>query len=57
MKYAKLNAYADDHQIYSSNLGPLSLEECICQEVSVANQWYKNNVMIVNEKKLQAQIL
>ena len=38
VKYAKLNAYADDHQIYSSNLDPLALEECICQEVNVANQ-------------------
>jgi len=38
VKYAKLNAYADDHQIYLSNLDPLALEECICQEVNVANQ-------------------
>ena len=43
VKYAKLNAYADDRQIYSSNLDPLTLEKCICQEVNVANQWYKNN--------------
>ena len=57
VKYAKLNAYADDHQIYSSNQDPLALEECICQEVNVANQWYKNNGMIVNEKKHQALIL
>ena len=49
MKYAKLNAYPDDHQIYSSRLDPLAME-CICQEVNVANQWYKNNGMIVNEK-------
>ena len=51
VKYAKPNAYADDRQIYSSNLDPLALEKCICQEVNVANQWYKNNGMIVNEKK------
>ena len=57
VKYAKLNAYADGHQIYSSNLDPLALEECICQEVNVANQWYKNNGMIVNEEKHQALIL
>ena len=38
VKYAKLNAYADDHQIYSSKLDPLALEKCICQEVNVANQ-------------------
>ena len=57
VKYAKLNAYADDHQIYSSTLDPLALEECICQEVNVADQWYKNNGMILNEKKHQALIL
>ena len=57
MKYAKLNAYADDHQIYFSSLDPLALEECICQEVNVANQCYKNNGMTVNEKKHQALIL
>ena len=57
VKYAKLNAYADDHQIYSSSLDPLALEECICQEVNVANQWYKNNGMIFNQKKHQALIL
>ena len=33
------------------------MEECICQEVNVANQWYKNNGMIVNEKNHQALIL
>ena len=35
VKYAKLNAYADDHQIYSSSSDPLAQEECICQEVNV----------------------
>ena len=57
VKYAKLNAHADDHQICSSSLDPLAMEECICQEVNVANQWYKNNGMVVNEKKHQALIL
>ena len=57
IKCAKLNAYADDHQIYSSNLDPQALEDCICQEVNVANQWYKNNGMIVNETKHQVLIL
>ena len=57
VKYAKLNPCADDHQIYWFSLDPLALEECICQEVNVANQWYKNNGMIVNKKKHQAVIL
>lgn len=40
IKYAKLNVYTDDHQIYSSNVDPHALEECICKEVNVAKQWY-----------------
>ena len=59
VKYTKvnINAYADEHHIYSSNLDPLALEKCICQEVNVANEWYLNNGMIVNEAKHQAKIL
>ena len=57
VKNAKLNANADDHQIYLSSLDPLALEECIYQEVNVANQWYKNNGTIVNEQKYKALIL
>ena len=51
VKYTTLNAYADDNQIQSSNLNPIALEECICQEVNVANRWYKNNDMIVKREK------
>ena len=49
VKRAKLNAYADDHQIYVSNVDPVALEDCIFREVSIANQWYDNNSMIVNK--------
>ena len=55
--YAKLNAYADNHQIYSTYQDTHALEECICHEVNVANQCYKNNGMIVDETKHQALIL
>ena len=51
------DAYEDKHQIYSSNLDSLALEKCIGQEFNVANKWYKNNGMIVNEKKHQVLIL
>ncbi|CAB4003053.1 Hypothetical predicted protein, partial [Paramuricea clavata] len=44
---AKLNAYADDHQIYHSDIDPVALEKCVCDEVEVANQWYHNNGMII----------
>ena len=44
----KLHAYADDHQLYSSNVDPVALEDCICREVRVANEWYRSNRVIVN---------
>ena len=57
VKRANLNAYADDHQIYYSDTDPVALEECLCKEVEVANQWYSENGMIVNKSKHQALIL
>ena len=39
----KLHAYDDDHQLYSSNVDPVALEDCICHEVRVANEWYRSN--------------
>ena len=57
IKRAKLNAYADDHQIHHSDRDPVALEECLCKEVEKPNQWYNDNGMIVNETKHQALIL
>ena len=53
----KLHAYTDDHQLYPSNVDPQALEDCICREVRVANEWYRSNTMIVNETKHQAIVL
>lgn len=53
----KLHAYADDHQLYSSDVDPVALENCICCEVRVANEWYRSIAMIVNETKHQAIVL
>ncbi|XP_068735466.1 uncharacterized protein [Montipora capricornis] len=54
VKRENINAYADDHQIYYSDTDPVALEECLCKEVEVANQWYSENGMIVNKSKHQA---
>ena len=56
-KKAKLNAYADDHQVYYSHVDPTALEACVSHDVGVANQWYHENGMIVNERKRQCLIL
>ena len=53
----KLNAYADDHQLYPSDVDSVALENCICREVRVANEWYRSNRMILNETKHQAIVL
>jgi len=39
IKRAKLNRYADDHQIYYSERNPVALEACLCEEVETGNQW------------------
>lgn len=53
----KLHAYADDHQLHSSNVDPVALGDCICREVRVANEWYRSNRMIVNATKHQAIVM
>ena len=47
----KLNAYADDHQVYYSHVDPAALEARVSHNVGVANQWYHENGMLVNESK------
>ena len=55
--FAKLNAFADDHQVYYSHNDPAVLEECVLHDVRVANQWYQENGMLVNESKHQGLVL
>ena len=57
IKKAKLNAYDDDHQVYYSHNDPAVLEECVSHDVRVANQWYQENGMLVNESKHQGLVL
>ena len=57
VKKAKLNAYADDHQVYYSHVDSAALEACVSHDVGVANQWYHENGMLVNESKHQGLVL
>lgn len=57
VKTAKLNAYADDHQIYYSHVDPATLDACVSHNVKVANHWYHENGMLVNESKHQGLVL
>ena len=57
IKSVKLNAYADDEQLYDSDIDPAELEKRLLREFNTANTWYNNNGMIVNPEKHQAMIL
>ena len=57
VKKAKLNAYADDHQVYDSHVDSAALEACVSHNVGVANQWSHENGMLVNERKHQGLVL
>ena len=53
----KLNTYADDGQLYTSNTNPRWLEECVVCEAEIANSWFIFNGMIANPSKHQGMIL
>ena len=57
VKKAKLNAYADDHQVQDSHVDSASLEACVSHNMGVANQWSHENGMLVNERKHQGLVL
>ena len=57
VKKAKLNAYADDHQVYYSHVDPAALEACVPLIGHANIMRYHENGMIVNESKCQCLIL
>ena len=48
IKDVNIHAYADDEQLYDSDVDPKALEQRILHQVQSANQWYTDNGMIVN---------
>lgn len=57
IKPVRLNAYADDEQLYDSDIDPAELDKHIVNELNTANVWYTDNGMIVNPDKHQAMVL
>ena len=51
IKDVSLHAYADDEQLYDSDVDPRALERRILHQLQTANQWYTENGMIVNPEK------
>jgi len=57
IKTVKIHAYADDERLYDSDVDPKALDRCIQHEVRIANRWYTENGMIVNQDKHHAMVL
>ena len=57
IKDVNLHAYADDEQLYDSDVDPRALEQRILHHLQIANQWYTENGMIVNPDKHHAMVL
>ena len=53
----KLHAYADDEQLYDSYTDPKLLDRRLMHQPNIANEWYRNNGMLVNPIKHQAAII
>ena len=51
IKDANIHAYADDEQLYESDVDPRVLEQRILHRVQIANKWYTENGMVVNPDK------
>lgn len=51
IRTVKLHAYADDEQLYDSDIDAKALEERIGCKVRNENQWYLFNATIVNPTK------
>ena len=57
IKHVKLNAYADDQQLYSSGTDHAALNERLNSELSVVVNWFGENGLMANPKKFQAMVL
>ena len=57
IKDVNLHAYADDEQLYDSDVDPRAHEQRILHQLQTANQWYTENGMIVNPDKYHAMLL
>ena len=57
LKEVRINAYANDEQIYTSDKDPVKLEIKLQCQLLEADQWFGMNGMITNPDKYQAMIL
>ena len=53
----KLNAYADDQQLYSSDSDHVALYNKLTDELCIAVDWFKHNGLMANPEKFQSMSL
>ena len=46
IKSVKLNAYANDEQLYDSDFDPAELEKRLLHELNIANAWCTDNFVV-----------
>ncbi|KAL9970070.1 hypothetical protein ACROYT_G022385 [Oculina patagonica] len=54
---AELSNYADDNQIYYSDVDPAKVEYVLNKELAVACKWFRDNKMTLNPEKCKALVL
>ena len=54
---ANLWNYADENQLYFSDVDPATVERVLNKELTVACDWFHNNKMVLNPEKCKALVL
>ena len=48
--------YADDHQLYTSNVDAKEVESTLNAQARLASHWYKENSLLANKDKFQTMV-
>ena len=57
MKNSHLYLYADDHQIYAMSRQIRNVENILRNEMEIASNWYKENLLKANYQKYQTMAI
>ena len=55
--HVNLNAYAGERQLYSSDTDQVALNRRLDNELTVAVNWFRENGLMANPKKLQTMVI
>ena len=57
MSDGELSMYADDHQLYTSNVDAKEVEFILNTQAKLASHWYKENSLLADKDKFQTMVL